>query len=441
MSFCINHHNLSYTQKEKIVKDLILKEKNCKYGKPKELKVFYINDNYIYIPMYYATKMFKNPIINIQRNFHRIKPFNINVKLRTDQDEVVDKSLENYRKSGCNILNLFCSFGKTVIGAYFSALFSQQYNLMTLVVVPNIFIINSWANTYKEFTDANVKTFCGEEIGSDVQVVICINKRLKDLNIKDKIGHLILDEAHCMCTQKIIDQILQIQPLFITILTATFERNDGFETALNLIAGHNKIVKISTKKFYVFRFKTNFTVDADIVNGRIDYSLLVKKYDNIEARNLLIVQLILNNLNEKILVLTKHKEHVDILEKLILQYIPYKTVVKLSGAFKNYNDSNIIIGSISKIGLGFDEKTVCLNWLGVRINMLILASSTMKIEQLAGRVFRSDCPVIIDIVDNNFIMRKHWYVRKKWYLSRNGIIIDIKESFCWSDFKCHLKDA
>ena len=68
-----------------------------------------------------------------------------------------------------------------------------------------------------------------------------------------------------------------------------------------------------------------------------------------------------------------------------------------------------------------------IDWGGQRSNMMILTGSTKSLsglEQITGRVFRSEFPTIIDLVDDNRICKRHWTQRRKWYEDpdRNGVI-------------------
>jgi hypothetical protein len=101
----------------------------------------------------------------------------------------------------------------------------------------------------------------------------------------------------------------------------------------------------------------------------------------------------------------------------------------MAGHRKHYHDSKILIGTISKIGTGFDEQSACIDFSGERINMLILMGTTKSdtvVEQVLGRAFRADLPHIIIFVDNVQVVKRHWYVIKKWCLEHNGEIHDIK---------------
>lgn len=456
MSVRLPRQYLDQKLSAKIQKDLCLKEKPKFFGAKgkqnwknkganKEI-VFYLIDedtNEILLPMIYASKLFNKPIINRIRTYPRINPFALKegTKLRDYQEEVVRESITNFEARGTTFLNVFCSFGKTFIGCYFSAMFAQKYKIATLVTYHRDSIRSSWIGSFQNLTNAKIYVCDGnqEQPEEDVQVFLCMDTNLTKLSkeIKNKIGHFIIDEADRFCTPGRVEGLLSISPLYITALTATYERDDGFHVMLDLLVGEEKIIKISKKPFFVFKYQTDFMVDPEYGPYGVIFSSIVKQYDEMEARNSLILQLAMDNMEEKILILTKHKAQAANLTNWLNHYLePYeKSAVMIAGNVKRYNDANIIVGTISKIGVGYDEKEACLDWNGIRINMLILTSSTKKIEQIAGRVFRAEIPVIIDIVDDNKNVKDHWYIRKKWYESRNGIVSEIMDRFCWSQIK------
>jgi hypothetical protein len=43
------------------------------------------------------------------------------------------------------------------------------------------------------------------------------------------------------------------------------------------------------------------------------------------------------------------------------------------GQKKGYNDSHVLVGTVSKMGVGFDEANVCENFQGVKSDTLVLA--------------------------------------------------------------------
>lgn len=448
MAFRVPHNLLTPEHKSRIVNDLCLKEKippsfySSTLGKNRKVKTinFYHIDRVrqdVLLPLYYASQLFDRPLINSRRIYHQIPSFQMKCSLYDYQEEVVDISIKNFMTYGSTFLNVFCSYGKTVVAAYLSAMLSNHRNLLTLVTFPRTMIQNSWIGTFVNLTTAKIYVV-GEDSGTvepDTQVILCMDTRLHLVpeEIRMRVGHLVIDEADRYCTIGHVEGILSIEPLFITILTATYERDDGFEQMIDLLAGREKITRISKKPFFVFQIPTKFTVEPEIGKYGIIWNSVISQLDSNTDRNIMIVQRALDNIEEKILVLTKHYPQAVNFYNWLQEYLKPKgkTVALVAGKIKKYHDADFIVGTISKLGVGFDEKEACIDWKGARINMLILTSSTKKIEQIAGRVFRASVPIIIDIVDDNSNIKTHWRLRKKWYQSRNGIVFRMTDRFCW----------
>jgi superfamily II DNA or RNA helicase len=143
----------------------------------------------------------------------------------------------------------------------------------------------------------------------------------------------------------------------------------------------------------------------------------------------MIIDLVERNVNHKIMILTWNKNHAYFLSKTLNERGTSSDV--LAGNKSTYKDSRVLVGTISKIGTGFDEAMACPDWSGERSNMLILTGSTKSLsglEQITGRVFRAEFPTIIDLVDDNRICKSHCTQRRKWYEdeARNGEIMYIE---------------
>jgi len=455
MAFRVPYNVLSEEQRTKIKNDLCLKEKTAQFwnrGKGqfkggKEINFYGVDQDGpdILLPMHYAGEFFKRPIPNQHLSYSKIPPFYIKLMLRDYQQEVVNLCIKNFMKSGTAFPNVFCSYGKTIVAAFFSAMFSQSKGLATLVTFPRLTIGDSWIDAFKNHTTAKVYVI-GEESSPpdpDVQVYLCMSTRLSGIEkeIRQRIGHFVIDEADCYCTSGCVDGLLAVEPMFITCLTATYERDDGMERMMDLLVGTDRITRISTKPFFVFHIPTHIDVEQPKVGPRgVIFSSIVEELDQNPERNALIVKLVLANLNEKILIMTKHVPHVNNLHEWLTYYLaPHgKTVSKYCGTMKNYDDADVTVGTIQKVGRGFDQKGGCRGWDGRRFNIAILASSTKKIEQPAGRPLRSDVPVIFDLVDDQRNCKTHWNIRKAWYLSRNGQLYTVENGICWAEHRDRL---
>lgn len=445
--------NLTYEEKSKIAKDLCLYEKVnpflVKDREKKSINFFQIlnDEKTIALPYYYASELLNLRFPNNKLEKKHIETFEMsdNFKLYDYQEEAISLANEDIMETCTCFFNVFCSFGKTVIGSKLASDRSKE-GLITLVVYPRKIIGKSWEGTFKNLTKANVILFeKGVKIPENVQVILCMDTQILNLPIEilNNIGHLIIDEAHMFCTPSNVSGLLSITPKYITCLTATYERDDGFEIMLDLIVGPNRIVRISKKPFFVIQLNTKYEPqEIKIGDMGIIFDDLISKIDIMEDRTRFIYELICKNIQHKILILTKHIMRVEKLYTELCDIFGRQgiEISRYAGKDKTYKDGDIIIGTISKIGLGFDEKEACENWNGRRINFLILDSSTKKIEQIAGRVFRSPIPVIVDIVDKHNNLKKHWNIRRTWYLSRNGIIYQTENLFKWNELYVELYD-
>ena len=273
-----------------------------------------------------------------------IEPFkmNPNFKLFDYQQEVIDKSINYLETNGTSVFNVYCSFGKTVCAIYLAQYVAEKYKYLTLVTYPRDVIGRSFIGTAKSLTNAKY-AIVGESKDDeiyDAQIIFCMNTRLQNLPqaIIDKVGYLIIDEAHMFCTQNYISSLLAFQPMYITALTATYERTDGFHKAMDLIVGTEKIIKISKKPFFAFFFHTEIQpTDVSYTSRGVSMQSIIKSLDLNDERNEIIYKMVMYNLDEKILILTKHIEHVKVLQAEIKKRVePFgKTVSILCGNVKS----------------------------------------------------------------------------------------------------------
>jgi len=419
--------------KNRMKKSLVLREKRQSYGQMKYsgekiLLAYSIDNGIASVPLNFATSNcpgISNPIrVNTGK-------FELKTTLRPYQKEIVPEAVAMYGNNGQCFFNVYCSYGKTVVGAYFSSLFAKTYGCRTLVVYPRLLIQDSWIGTFQNLTNAKIHVYDGKPIPQEAQVVLCMNTKVKNMTVEERLSfsHFIVDEAHMFCTETGVPTILSIQPKFLTLLTATEDRNDGFESFLRLLVGNNVIRQISSKPFYVIKVESKISVPQEILRYTtfgLQFSSVEEYLSNCDERNRLIRTIVSSNPFEKILILVKYVEHAKHLEHLLK--MDGTDVRSIYGKIPTYEDGRVVIATYSKIGVGFDEREACTNWNGKRLNVLILASSVKSVEQFAGRVFRSEVPIVFDIVDDQKNCKEHFRLRRKWYESRNGKICQVKNS-------------
>jgi len=239
------------------------------------------------------------------------------------------------------------------------------------------------------------------------------------------IGTLVIDESHTFCSNSRVPALLATSPLYCITCSATPIRDDGMHVMIEAISGTDRIIKISQKPFNVIRYNTGFDPEMPVnYDGMPNWNKLVTMMCEDPERNNLIIELVKAHVNkDKILILTTRKEHVLLLHGLI-SALGIKCDY-MTGTKKTYSDSNVLVGTIKKIGTGFDEESACADYNGIRIARLILVVSIKSVallEQVAGRVFRSQFPEIDYLVDDNNISDKHFKKSRNWFESRKGNI-------------------
>ena len=148
-----------------------------------------------------------------------------------------------------------------------------------------------------------------------------------------------------------------------------------------------------------------------------------------QERNKLIVSIVTTNIHRKFIILSKLQDHVKLLEDIFTK-IGIK-VGTLYGSKSKYSDSPVLIGTIPKIGTGFDENTACDDFQGVASDTLILCHSVKNwrlFEQLRGRCMRSKSPIVIWLADPISTIDNHFRELKSWIKETNGTIIDAHAS-------------
>ena len=122
----------------------------------------------------------------------------------------------------------------------------------------------------------------------------------------------------------------------------------------------------------------------------------------------------------KILILTSRRDFTIDLNGFINNSLKIKCDYLIGGK-DICQDSEVIIATYQKVGVGFDLEMSAIGFSGIKIDTLILYFSTRMlslIEQLVGRILRSNEPKVIDIVDDGSIFENHFRQRMKYYSTK-----------------------
>lgn len=375
----------------------------------------------VYLPYHFGRKKF--PLTSFPS--YEARDFTFTGNLFPYQSDLVKKAEEQLEKYGTTLLSIYTGGGKTIMSVYLAA----QLKLLTLIIVHRRTLVEQWRETLDKTTDSKVFIVGTkiEEISQDISVIITMDTRFHKIpeNTREKIGLVILDEAHLLCTPKRVPILLGTQPRYIIGATATPFREDNLFIMMNALLGNHQVQKLLEKEFKLVRVLTGITPELkQNRQGHLDWSHMVTSLCHSEERNELLFSLLEEHPKDKIMILSWHVGHCRSLNQE-LQKRGKSSALFVNNVIK-YDDASILIATFSKGGVGFDQSSLAQNFDGHRINVLILMGTTKSqnlIQQVFGRAFRAPQDISIYIfIDEVGVSKSHWGIMKKWALSRGSMV-------------------
>jgi len=303
---------------------------------------------------------------------------------------------------------------------------ASRIKLKTMIIAHRIVLINQWIESIQKFcSNATVQVIETDTKIEDRDFYIMnpINVPKRSRNTYEDIGFVIVDECHNIVAEKMSESLLYLCPRYILGLSATPYRTDGLDLLLDLYFGTKKICRKLWHPHVVYTYETNLTPSFDLnKQGKVNWnSLLQSQCEDID-RNEIIIRMVKFFPKKTILILSKRVAQVKYLKNRLKE--EKINVASLVGSEQKFDRKvRVLVGTSSKCGVGFDHSS---------LNMLILASDLEQyFIQFLGRVFRrEDCkPVIIDILDNHPILKRHYQTRKSVYLEHGGVVKNFKTIF------------
>jgi superfamily II DNA or RNA helicase len=237
------------------------------------------------------------------------------------------------------------------------------------------------------------------------------------------IGFVIVDEVHLIMSEILSKSMLHLNPRYLLGLSATPYREDELNILLDLYFGKEKIYRKMSREHNVYNLNTNFTPEVEIAkNGKINWGALLDSQAKDAKRNDMIIRLVKYFSDRVFLILCKRVEQGNWIVKKLKE--EGEDVTSLIGKQQTYEQkSRILVGTTGKCSTGFDHP---------RLDTLLLATDVQAyFVQVLGRIFRTQegTPMVIDIVDKNPVLKKHFAVRKAIYFEHGGKIFDFKKAF------------
>lgn len=421
MSVVLNINEIDKELQKKIVNDLVWKKSEynpytttTSNVESEPLLGFKRINNDVYIPLAYASTVLgiKEP------NFNRNSP-QINIKyigqLRESQKPLVEDALDYLEKTQAVQFAIHTGGGKTRM----SCRMSCETNEIIAVIVTRGNIGSQWKDVYLEDTnllESEIAMF-GSKFPkykgriTSVKLIIAVYSSISNIpkELLDRVGTLILDEAHSLCTPSAISGILDIHPKYVIIATAT--PSGGLYQVMEAIGGKNYVRKRidETKEKTVYKLETGLKVPMrKNFQGTVDWQFTRDFILENKSRNELIVSQVLLNLHRKILILTFSQKHILTLKDMISKYN-----VRVSTFYRDqttYSNADVLIGTYGKIKEGFDEENTCPDFDGIKIDIVIIACPVRKREHLEQSVGRSraDIVTILHLIDDHPTCHSQW---------------------------------
>ena len=422
MSLKTKINKLSNEDREKINDELLLVLKNDSRMLPdKEIQPFDIVNDDIYLPFYYGSNE-----LNISRPERKNFP-SMNIKfegeLRDEQIVVKKDALKKLTDKGCTILSLHTGFGKTILAINLAC----NIKLKTLVIVNKIVLIKQWEDSILKFCPTalvqklTTKTKLKD---SDFYIMNAMNIEKMGRNFFQSIGLVICDEAHMLVAETLSRSLQYLTPRYLIGLSATPYRLDGLNKLLDLYFGEDKIVRDMNREHIIYRVNTGIEIEMEILEstGKVNWGAVLKSQSDNQERNELIIRIIREFKDRNFLVLCKRVEQATYLFNKLKEVDEH--VDNLIGSKQEFDtDCRILVGIHQKVGTGFD-------W--AKADALLLATSLKSyFIQSLGRVFRrrDTTPIVFDLVDNNFILLKHFKSRAEVYKNVGGKIVSFNRKY------------
>lgn len=418
-------------QKIKIRDELTIETKKDKFKRSVPIKCFkYLPNQQIRVPFNFYLKL-TNKLPNDEID-HKITDAKFTGSLYEYQKDVTARGLEVLQEHGSVILQLRTAFGKTIICLYLGCYVGYQMIFLYTRKILKTQIIES----IKEFTTLKYHIVGIKKNNTtieDADIIICSNKLVDKIpsELRTRIGLLIVDECHTFCTEQNFNILMKFTPRFCMFLTATFERDNGLEKMIELISGEDtRIIYRNNVPFNVYRINTGLHLMRDFkITSKDDvikiWKHLLDKQTKSVHRNVLVVKLVKYLSDRKICILTARKKMAMLIKELLIE--EGEDVATMISNQDSYSDSRILIGTISKIGTGFDEKSACPDFNGKRIDCLIHMTSNKSepvFAQTVGRGLRSNNLKVFTIVDNDNTSIKHDEMFCNWAEDNCGTVYD-----------------
>lgn len=431
MSLCVplteidSHTRRDIYRKLKVKEKVEMRSKSSMFRQLKEIAPYRIEEEHqlIYLPFQWSFRQAFFKSYRKVRSHYDVIHTRFIGQLREEQKVIQTEALQHLNQQGSILIACYPGFGKTIT----TLSLSSKIGLKTLILVNRVILIDQWVASIRNFFDEHVKIQVLSatsimETDADFYIMNAINTEKRSVLDFQKVGLLIVDECHLMITSVFVRALGYICPRYLIGLSATPFRPDGLDILLDIYFGEERIVRELFRRHIVYKVNTNIVIEGEQdEKGMLIWNSVLQKQMTHTARNQFICDVCLFFETRNVLILCKRIQQVQDLYTLLSINTPTAT---LKGNENEFNtDCRVLIATVSKVGVGFSFD---------KLDMLVLACDLKEYYlQFVGRVFRKPdvVPVIIDIVDKNPVLFRHFKYRLKVYQDCGGSIYDFRSMF------------
>ena len=397
---------------------------------PIQVQMFRDIGDYILLPFNYAKSLGYNHHENQMNKWIRLNasfPF-IGV-MRDYQNEILVEAIEILGKNNSIIIGTPPGSGKTIMA---SKLW-YEIGFLGIVITNRVEVFKGWIKTFKTVCPECTIWIPGNEFPNKMpDIIISMADAVEKIpeEIRLSIGTLIVDEVHLLCTPTRNKMFLSFEPRFVILETATLEMNNGMDKMATLVAGKEGVFRISKVPYNIYFIPTYIFGNQEYGKSGLISASLQKSLASNPMRQDIIMTIIKNNLHRKYIAMHRVTTGIEeLVEKSRAMEIEADS---LYGSKKSYSNSKLLVGTVSKMGTGFDESNACSDFYlnPEKSNTLIMVNSIkgwQLFEQVRGRVMRSDNPCVIWLMDENPSVLRHFDALKPWFEKTNGNIIFVPD--------------
>lgn len=372
-------------------------------------------------PVIYCMKEVENGKVHLPcrymvtpKEYEKVDFPSLKTSLRPDQEMCLKELMSKIDESKpCNYIfgHLYTGYGKSRTFLHMAV----RLGLPILIIINSDSVRTGWINECQDSLGITPH-LAGKELGrypitiASIQMCVYHKYGRKQYNYY---GTVIVDEADVYCTQKSVNELVDLYPKYLLGCSATVVREgDGLDKVLDVFYGPRSNWVVRLKKFdescsmTLHVLYTPYKIDYIYnMRGKMDWTAMIEKITYIEDRNILIRNLCILHQKKKILVLCKTKNHTETLYNMLRDV--GEDVSMYYEKMKTYYDAHVLIATISKAGRGYDDKQVSAAFDGRRFDILILATTMKDTTQALGRTLRGDNLLCYLLVDDNPTMKNH----------------------------------